>query len=1373
MRSGRYGGKLPLPLCPCGLTLLVAVAICGRLAEAGEAVHDAFARDAQAIAAVWDAVVKHLPQRARAMNLPEPTISEMILPMALDGSDLRLQLVGWNNRPLFGRAWIEGLDRLPRAVWVDGDDPGSNRVSMSIPLVARGRSAATPAADLSCQIELTLKETAGRLTGVYRKTRSTAADADLLVTSTAQRAVQGERRSLAQVLPGIPTLRAVEGATDLAAAPELLVGAKLFLRQFRALDMVLTQSLPPAAAWAAGRCVLPNFLSEKAVADTAAARKAPSLDAVSFDLGLEDDDVAAKPVMQAKSVVKIETDPAAKTRLADMQVCLEWMRAAAVVWAAALPDLGAAPRGAQEAAADVDFGPWYGHGCLTIDGTNGNVLPDDAEASGSQRWLFVPNWQIVGPFPANQPEAVSWNLPEFMDHPQAHYLTDLEALKRNEESCVPETPFVSWQRMEEQIEAGLQRPWTRSEKGRQGSTLKFSGPLNGYGYARTVIHSSKEVDLWVAIGADDCGRLWVNDRLAAATTTGGSAATHEDPAAPEHVAWGKASFRKGRNTVIVRCDNVKRFVGSGKDRRVDPRSAECHFWVKVAVRGQPLDPAAAQARLAAIAEKQKDLRHVPSNVAGYRNNNVGTYPDARPVTAWDLDTGMNVIWRTHLELESAGGYNSNVDSSKAPVVILGERIIVLGEPHFVFCLDKATGQVLWERECNVLEFTAPDKVEESRRRWSEYAKARRALQQLGRDYAEREAALMKRGLSKAEAKAEIGRVAGEVSGKRGNIKDKGGGGDGYYDFLRQHGRFGVPGSGFWTGYSYASPVTDGTQVWVKFGTGVAACFDRDGNRRWMTRIPAEGGYLVCSSPVLAGRVFVVEVGARSERPGQGRSSGGDFTRLIGLDAATGRELWRTEPSYHFAVTGSPVLMKATNGREEMDVVVTEGGTMVRAEDGKILSQIWLLDRNYGPPTVGGNELYQTGLDRFLTALRPVMYDRDSAGLRRQWASPIPTAVEAGIAFSEGLLYGSGGGQGPEGYMVFDIGRRKVVRHEYTGHQNRSGVWRGIPPQSNGRQYVPITVAGDYVFIGEHGSVFAGRVARGSLCGVVQKRWNGLLVGKSQVEKSWTGPPVFEGDRIYVRTDPSVVCLGYTGDAGRTYEADVNAAYMLSDLEAQAPEDTVPLEIAPRTPGRPAGEGEFSGFISYPMEVYGYFDIARADEVLAALGGPDKIGEIAKEQWTDESGVDVGGEKISRKYHGNCGIYGHHELGESAHFRKVAFGKGAYFRATFANDRDRVVRVWAPQEPPDVWICGQRVPEGTRVRLKPGSYTLVARVFNTEAWPAAMGFYFRLDDSTDVVEERKAWQGMLRDSRAELERIAKYATRPNHVARARQLLAAIE
>jgi hypothetical protein len=356
-----------------------------------------------------------------------------------------------------------------------------------------------------------------------------------------------------------------------------------------------------------------------------------------------------------------------------------------------------------------------------------------------------------------------------------------------------------------------------------------------------------------------------------------------------------------------------------------------------------------------------------------------------------------------------------------------------------------------------------------------------------------------------------------------------------------------------------------------------------------------------------------------------------------------------------------------------------------------------------------------------------------------------------------------------GYVVFDPQKRELLRYEWPGHGDRCTVWRGMPPQSNGRQYVPTTVAGDYVFIGEHGSVFHGPVARGAICGVVQRKPDGLLLGKSLVEKAWTAPPVFDGDKIYIRTDPSIICVGYTGNEGRAYEADVNARWMLGDVEAQPPADTPPVDIAPSGNVAVGNSSPFANFISFPIEVYGYFSLANAEAVFTKLGGLTALPDRAK---PETNAWELAGETITRSTYPNCGMYGRSALAADLHFRDVPTGKAAYFRAYLNNDRERIVRVWAPQEPADVWIAGQKVAEGTRVRLKPGTYTLVARVHHTEEWPVAPGFYFRLDDSADVAAEKKAWLEMLRTSRPELERIATFSTKPAYVAKAKQLLAVI-
>ena len=1314
-----------------------------------DAVQD-IAESASAVAAVWDTAAKQFAARANAASLPPPALTDVTLARAMPGADLRVQLVAWNKRYLFGRAWIDRPGEMARFVWVAEEKAVDGGVSLRVNVGLPGAYAGNGEPREECPFDIALKFSSDRVSGSFH---TPGVEMEPLPIPSMSGLLKGTRSAMKDAIPAPPRLRpskAPETAGSLARAGKCWSAAVGMLRLYRALDILMTQEVTRRNAWEAGRVIFPVLSPEGAVTPGSGAEP-PDLAEMEVDLELEDELVIPSPAKPDPPVGAGADDPATRARLASIRDILERLRISAVAWAEALPSPHAASPGAGEAAADPDFGPWYGHGSLATNAVHANRLPDDASADGSPHWRFVRNWQIVGPFPASQPTLASWHLPEFLDVNDASYLTDTNAMKRHKETAIPDSQLVSWQRIQANVEEGLQRPWSPFARAHKSKIPKYAGPIDCRSYARTEIHSPKNVDLWVAVGADDYCRLWINDRLVAASVG--------PPDAPERVACGEASFRKGTNTMVARCDNMARYAQKD-NRRPSRRALESHFWVKVAIRGRPLDAAASKARQAQVAAREATIRNLPADVQGYRNNNTAYYPDARPVTAWDRKTGMNVIWRAHLEFEAWGGpYGRNANSSKAPPVFMGDRLIQLCEPHFVLCLDKRTGKVLWERDCNVLEFTAPDKLEECRRLWREYAKVRADLMSRGANGAEREATLRKRGLSEEEVKAETARLGAAVR-EKGSAHRRGGPAT-FWKLMYDHGQFGRSAYGGWTGYSYGSPVTDGEHVWVKFGTGVAACFDRDGNRRWMTKIPAEGEYSVCPSPLLAGDTFIVEVGASSERPDQGRFSW-EFTRLIGLDAVTGKERWRTPPLFRPTVTGSPVVMKVTNGREDVSVVVTEGAAVVRVDDGKVMHQPWLMDAGWGSPTVAGRDVFHAGGG--LTASHPVMYDRDCIGLRPRWRRPLPCGFDGGLAFAGGRLYGSGGGQGAAGYVVFDTIERKLLRHEPPRPGEK--VWRGMPPQVNGRQYVPTIAAGDYVFVGQHGSAFHGRIPDGSLCGVMQKRWDGLLVGQSHVERAWTSPPVFEGDRVYIRTDPSLLCLGYTGDEGRAYEADVNSLYIIGDLEAQPPADTPPVDIAPTEPEPRDKTAGFRRFVTYPIEVFGHFSTENADDVLAALGGPSGVAEGKVEEWP----IEVAGEKIDKRHHRDCSMYGHSAVGGNTHFQDVEFGKGAYFHAWLVNERERVVRVWAQQEPPDIWIAGRRVPEGTRVRLKRGTYSLLARTYNTREWPAPKGFYFRFEESSDVEAERKAWHRELRASKPELERIARHGTRPAHVEKAKRLLA---
>ena len=55
------------------------------------------------------------------------------------------------------------------------------------------------------------------------------------------------------------------------------------------------------------------------------------------------------------------------------------------------------------------------------------------------------------------------------------------------------------------------------------------------------------------------------------------------------------------------------------------------------------------------------------------------------------------------------------------------------------------------------------------------------------------------------------------------------------------------------GYTAPTPVTDGKEVFVAFGNGLVACYDLDGNRKWLKLIEhSNAAFAHSGSPLLVG-----------------------------------------------------------------------------------------------------------------------------------------------------------------------------------------------------------------------------------------------------------------------------------------------------------------------------------------------------------------------------------------------------------------------------------------------------------------------------------------------------------------------------------------
>ncbi|HUU42845.1 MAG TPA: PQQ-binding-like beta-propeller repeat protein, partial [Planctomycetota bacterium] len=186
--------------------------------------------------------------------------------------------------------------------------------------------------------------------------------------------------------------------------------------------------------------------------------------------------------------------------------------------------------------------------------------------------------------------------------------------------------------------------------------------------------------------------------------------------------------------------------------------------------------------------------------------------DVEPV-AYDE---KNIAWMTKLPERTNG----------APIIV-GDRIFTTADPDVLVCLDKKTGKILWKR-------------------FNSYYHATPANERAANPaFAEKVAPLVAE-LEKTddedrnlELRREIHKLLVEIDKEKYDPKW-----DGHFES-----HFGI--MGFST-----TPVSDGKNVYVFFGHGVAASYDLDGNRRWIRRIVPKQLAYTCS-PAIIDDVFVV------------------------------------------------------------------------------------------------------------------------------------------------------------------------------------------------------------------------------------------------------------------------------------------------------------------------------------------------------------------------------------------------------------------------------------------------------------------------------------------------------------------------------------
>jgi hypothetical protein len=476
---------------------------------------------------------------------------------------------------------------------------------------------------------------------------------------------------------------------------------------------------------------------------------------------------------------------------------------------------------------------------------------------------------------------------------------------------------------------------------------------------------------------------------------------------------------------------------------------------------------------AAMPSVAAPVTHAQPGVVGWRTDGTGRYPSCTPPLSWSPTE--NVAWATAMP-----------GSSAATPVIVGERIFVLADPFLLLCVNKSDGHILWQRTNDLNRVVGPDGLAEFRTRCGEWFEA--GIERLDR-LIERERIARRLMDLPADDPAEQRRLAA-LDGEVKRLDER-------IAALPEFRLESRPG-GWRIGYTCCTPVSDGHGVFALFGNGVAVMYDLDGRLRWARFVRNRvKGYGQSMSPAWVGDTIGVHMD----------------DEFYALDARTGRTRW---VRYELQHEGSPAGMRVG----DLDVFVINDGNVRAATNGAVVARLGLM-RFHTPIVERDGTVWYVDNDRSLVGARLESDGQGGVAVRRMGGGPAPGKIYwSSPLIHEGLAYLW---EGEENTIhVVDLKTRDLV------WSHKLGL---------GAAYVSPAAAGRFVFVaGESGG-----------CAVIENGWKTVELGPNQSKRirdfrvlgvnrldGFWACPVFEGDRMYVRTFAKLYCF-------RASEADKRRA----------------------------------------------------------------------------------------------------------------------------------------------------------------------------------------------------------------------------------------
>lgn len=288
------------------------------------------------------------------------------------------------------------------------------------------------------------------------------------------------------------------------------------------------------------------------------------------------------------------------------------------------------------------------------------------------------------------------------------------------------------------------------------------------------------------------------------------------------------------------------------------------------------------------------------------------------------------------------------------------------------------------------------------------------------------------------------------------------------------------------GYTTPTPVTDGKGVFVYFGTSIAACYDFDGNRKWIIYLDYQQPVSECRavSPIIADGKLILQ-----PEP------------LVAIEPDTGKVIWATEKEQIPGSYGTCVVGKMG----ETDVLISPSGDVVRMSDGKILVQE--IGKVFHPsPIIKDNVVYFITDTSNAIALPTVVSEKMTAKqFPEKWSASLEQGFFASSVLCDGLIYAVS--RNAE-YMVLDAAKGDIVLRKPL---NLIETGKEPKPQ----MYPSVAVAGKHVFLlndsGDTVIVETGRE---------YKETARIKFGDGSAAS-----PVFDGALLFLRGEKTLYCVG--------------------------------------------------------------------------------------------------------------------------------------------------------------------------------------------------------------------------------------------------------